>query len=136
MGESPLNPTQIAASDPAEPPVLDSSVFQELVETVAGDVDTVVSIYRTFFATAVMLIDSLPRESCAAQARTLHTLKGSAGMLGATRLAEMAARLQQAAVNGGEPAPGTRIADLGSELDRVRSEALAHASALRYRSEI
>lgn len=136
MGHSPLNPTQIAASDPAEPPVLDSSVFQELFETVAGDVDTVVSIYRTFFASAVVLIDSLPRENCAAQAKTLHTLKGSAGMLGASRLAQMAARLQQAAVNGGEPAPGTRIADLANELDRVRSEALAHASALRYRSEI
>ena len=136
MGESPLIPTQIAVSDPAEPPVLDSSMFQELFETLAGDLDTVVSIYRTFFATTLTLIDSLPDQNSAAQARTLHTLKGSAAMLGAARLAQIAAGMQQVAANGGEPALDTRIADLGSELDRVRSEALSHALSLGYRSEV
>jgi HPt (histidine-containing phosphotransfer) domain-containing protein len=136
MAEAPLNPTQIATSDWAEPPVLDSSMFQELFETLAGDLDMVVSIYRTFFVTAVTLIDSLPRQNCATQARTLHTLKGSAAMLGAARFAQTAAGLQQVAANGGERALDTRIADLSSELDRVRSEALANARSLGYRSEL
>ena len=120
----------------SEPPVLDTSVFQELLQTLAGDLDVVVSIYRTFLGTAAMLIDRLSDQDCAAQAATLHTLKGSAAMVGAMRLGQLAARLHQVASTFLHPVVETRIEELTGELDIFRRAINAQARSFQYRSEI
>lgn len=124
-----------ASSHPA-PLVFDTSVFQELLETLAGDLDLVVSIYRTFLSTAATLIGSLTVQNCATQTATLHTLKGSASMVGAERMALLAARLQQVAAKSVHPVIKTRIEELTGELAVFRSVINAHVQSCGYSSEI
>jgi HPt (histidine-containing phosphotransfer) domain-containing protein len=118
--------TENTSALPPEALVLDASVFQELLESLAGDLDIVVSIYRTFLCTAATLIGSLPQQDCAAQAATLHTLKGSASMVGAVRIARLAAHLQQVAAKSVHPVIKTRIEELTGELDIFRTAVSAY----------
>lgn len=77
-------------------PTLDSEVFTELYESVCEQPNTVAALYATFLDNAVRLIATLQTtESHAVRERTLHTLKGSAAMMGAARVARLAADLQQ-----------------------------------------
>ena len=118
-------------------PVFDTRVFQELLESLTGDLDVVVSIYRTFLGTAAILIGSLPEQDCAMQADTLHTLRGSAWMVGAERIARLAAHLQHVAASAvHHPVIKTRIDELTGELDLFRKAINAHARSCHYRSEI
>jgi HPt (histidine-containing phosphotransfer) domain-containing protein len=116
--------------------VLDTSVFQELLEALGGDLDTVVSVYRIFLGSAMRLIGHLSDQHCAAQAVTLHTLKGSARMVGAVRVARLAAHLQQLAAKSVHPVIKTRIQELTGELNIFRTAIEAHVRSLHYRSEI
>jgi HPt (histidine-containing phosphotransfer) domain-containing protein len=121
---------------PSEPMVLDTRVFQELLETLAGDLDIVVSIYRTFLVTATTLIGSLPDQDCAGQAATLHTLKGSASMIGAARLARLAAHLQRVAAKSVHPVINTRGEELTGELSILRTAINTHVRSLQNRPGI
>lgn len=125
-----------SSADVLEPAVLDTALFRELLNSFAGDVDIVISIYRTFIGTTMKLIESLASEDCAAQARTLHTLKGSAAMVGADRIAVLALRLQHVAANSIHPIVKTRIDELTGELVMFRSALRAQADLLQYPSEI
>jgi HPt (histidine-containing phosphotransfer) domain-containing protein len=124
------------SADEIEPRVLDTSLFAELVGSFGDDLDIVISIYRTFIGTTVRLIGSLPDEDCAAQTRSLHTLKGSAAMVGAERIARLATRLHHVAANSVHPIVKTRIDEITGELDMFREALKAHAAAFQYRSEI
>ena len=121
---------------PPEPLVLDTRAFQELLEALGGDLDVVVSIYRTFLRTTGVLIGALPVQDCAAQAATLHTLRGSAWMVGAARVARLATHLQQVATKSVHPVIKTRIEELTGELNMFRTAINAHARSFQYRSEI
>ena len=68
-------------------PVLDLDVFKELHVVLGGDSDRVRRVYTKFFDSAVQRLEELKHQSSDARARTLHALKGSAGMVGASRLA-------------------------------------------------
>ena len=129
-----------SAEDVSAPPpqilVLDPGAFQELLEALGGDLEVVISIYRTFLGTAGTLIVNLPNQDCAAQAATLHTLKGSAWMVGAVRVARLAAHLQQVAAKSVHPVIKTRIEELRGELNFFRAAINAHARSFEYRSEI
>src|SRR5262245_44506616 len=80
-------------------PVLDISVFRELHVTLANDTERVRGVYAKFLTSSVQRIEELRQQPFAASLKTLHALKGSAGMVGASRLAALAARLQEATLD-------------------------------------
>jgi HPt (histidine-containing phosphotransfer) domain-containing protein len=128
--------TNASSTDVLEPAVLDAALFRELLGSFAGDLEIVISIYRTFIRTTMQLVESLPTQDCATQARTLHTLKGSAAMVGADRIADLALRLQHVAANSIHPIVKTRIDELIGELAMFRGALRAQAESLQYRLEI
>ena len=77
--------SQGAHTNPSTLPVLDLDVFNEL-HVVLGE-DRVRSVYAKFLDSAVQRLGELKHQPREAGARTLHALKGSAGMVGASRLA-------------------------------------------------
>jgi HPt (histidine-containing phosphotransfer) domain-containing protein len=79
-----------------EVPVLDIGVFRELHATLGSNTDRVSNVYAKFLDSAAKRIDELRHQPIAASLKTLHALKGSAGMVGASRLAALAERLQEA----------------------------------------
>src|SRR5688500_18782012 len=86
------------STDPAGPAcnsstnVFDAAVFQELLESL--QIEAVAAIYRKFFENATGFIGELREQDAAARIETFHTLKGSAAMMGAKRMSELAAQLQ------------------------------------------
>lgn len=75
------------------PEVLDASLFQELLESLVAPA-AVAAVYRQFLENAATFIRELATQDSAARIETLHTLKGSAAMLGANRISALAAQLQ------------------------------------------
>lgn len=75
------------------PDVLDASMFQDLLESLVAP-PAVAAVYRKFLENADTFIRELATQDGAARSETLHTLKGSAAMLGANRLSALAAKLQ------------------------------------------
>jgi HPt (histidine-containing phosphotransfer) domain-containing protein len=90
--------------------VLDRHVFEELLATLGNDTDRVKKVYRKFTDSASARLDEVRQQTAVESAATFHALKGSASMVGANRLAALAAKLQ-------ELAPGldneTKVAMLG-----------------------
>lgn len=84
-------------ADESHLPVLDRHVFEELLATLGNDTDRVRSVYRKFVDSAATRLDEVRQQPVNDSAATFHALKGSAGMVGANRLAAVAARLQDAA---------------------------------------
>lgn len=83
-------------TDPAGPVtnVLDVGVFQELLESLTH-AEAVAVIYRKFIENATGFIAGLRDQDEPARTETFHTLKGSAAMLGASRMTALAATLQE-----------------------------------------
>lgn len=77
----------------ASPVVLDASMFQDLLESLV-EPTAIATIYRKFLDNAATFIRELASQDSAARVETLHTLKGSAAMVGANRLSALAAKLQ------------------------------------------
>ena len=73
--------------------VLDVEVLHDLLASLSEPV-AVAAVYRKFVVNAAEFIAELPKQDGAARIDTLHTLKGSAAMMGAKHLAQLAARLQ------------------------------------------
>ena len=76
--------------------VLDVGVLNELHATLGSDIDRVRGVYEKFLDSAAKRIDELRHQSVSSNLTTLHALKGSAGMVGASRLALLAERLHDA----------------------------------------
>lgn len=93
-------PRDVHASE-ADVPVLDVGVFHELLATLGNSSERVRTVYEKFQDSAATRIDELRREPTAIGAKTLHALKGSAGMVGASRLAALVARLHEATLETG-----------------------------------
>ena len=100
--------------------VLDRHVFEELLTTLGNDTHRVRSLYRKFVDSAATRIDEVRHQSVTASAATFHALKGSAGMVGANRLAALAARLQEATPGLDEETKATAIRELAAELETFR----------------
>lgn len=79
------------SNDALEP--LDVTMFQDLLESLVEPA-AVAAVYRKFLGNAATFIRELTSQDAAARAETLHTLKGSAAMLGANRMSALAAQLQ------------------------------------------
>jgi HPt (histidine-containing phosphotransfer) domain-containing protein len=106
-----------SAEDPA-PDVLDASVFQDLLESL-GAPAAVAVVYRKFLDNAATFIRELASQDIPARIETMHTLKGSAAMLGARRMSALAAQLQTD-LHGSLVQVETAARDLEDELAKFR----------------
>jgi HPt (histidine-containing phosphotransfer) domain-containing protein len=108
--------------------VLDIELFQELRESLGNEPAVIAGIYRRFLGNASGSLEQLRCQTGAAWTTTLHALKGSAAMVGANRIAAVAARLQDA------PAPDKvghdAVRELEGELTMFRIELTAHLDCL------
>ncbi len=103
--------------------MLDSNVLHELHESLLQP-PAVAALYRKFIANAAAFICELRVQESHARIDTLHTLKGSAAMMGAKRLATLATRLQaQLQCSSIQVAQATE--ELEGELVRFRGAAAA-----------
>ena len=112
------------------PAVLDARMFQDLLESLVAPV-AVAAIYRKFLDNAATFIRELPGQDNAARVETMHTLKGSAAMLGASRLSALAAKLQSQ-LHGSIVQVDQAARELEAELAKFRVAAteLLHAAGV------
>jgi HPt (histidine-containing phosphotransfer) domain-containing protein len=125
-----MDPRVPAAPPTIEPAsdVLDVDVLQDLMTSLIDPV-AVAAVYRKFVENASEFLRELPTQENAARVDTLHTLKGSAAMMGARRLAQLAACLQtQAATSSVQVAQAVEA--LADELARFRAAAAARLADL------
>lgn len=101
--------------------VLDRSVLHDLHESLAQP-EAVAALYRKFLGNAAAFICDLRVQEDAARVETLHTLKGSAAMMGAKRIAKFAMHLQ---TQDGSVQVEQAIQALEAELARFRTAAAA-----------
>ena len=107
---------------------LDGTVFQDLLESLVQP-PAVAALYRKFVGNAAAFIDELRDQDAAARIDTLHTLKGSAAMMGAARMAQLAMHWQEQAQ--GSPVQVARvIQELDEELVRFRGAVAARLHEL------
>lgn len=127
------------AADPREPGVnaplessaeesLDASVFHDLLESLVQPL-AVAALYRKFIGNAAAFIDELHDQDAAARIDTLHTLKGSAAMMGAARMARLAMHWQEQAQSSSVQV--SRVSqELAGELARFRGAVAARLNEL------
>lgn len=113
-------------------PVLDAGLFQELRESLGNELPVVAGIYTRFLGNTARSIEESRRQTGAVRAATLHTLKGSAAMVGATRIAGVAGRLQETLVHAPAEVAAAALVELESELTRFRGALSAHLESLGY----
>lgn len=116
------------AAEESDVPVLDIGVFKELHATLGSNTDRVRNVYAKFLKSAAERIDELRHQPAAASLTTLHALKGSAGMIGATRLANLAARLHEATTD--RETLAASIDDIERELTRFHGVLNAQLDAV------
>jgi HPt (histidine-containing phosphotransfer) domain-containing protein len=109
-------------------PALDVDVLHDLLASLSQPV-AVAAVYRKFVVNAADFIRELPKQEGAARIDTLHTLKGSAAMMGAKRLTQVAARLQAQAEASSVQVAET-IDELNGELAQFRLAVAARLSEL------
>lgn len=109
----------------SSPNVLDVGVFHELVESLQAE--AAAAVYSKFIENATLFIGELRAQDDAARIETLHTLKGSAAMMGATRMAELAAQLQ---MQGSSVQVEPAIQQLSGELQMFRAAVAGRLLAL------
>jgi HPt (histidine-containing phosphotransfer) domain-containing protein len=100
--------------------VLDRHVFDELLATLGNDLERVKNVYRKFVVSAGARLDEVRHQSVTDSAATFHALKGSASMVGANRLAALAARFQDTAPSLDNETKVAAIAQLDAELATFR----------------
>ena len=109
-------PAAARAVTPSDEPLLDTQAPDSIVRRFSGKPRTIQKLYTALQESIAMhlaaLRDPLQQESEPLQ-RTLHALKGAAGMYGARRLQRGAAELEQAVLDGRPPA------ELGEDLAAV-----------------
>ncbi len=110
-------------ADESQKSVLDRHVFEELLATLGNDRGRVRNVYRKFVDSAVARLAEVRNQSVTDSAATFHALKGSASMVGANRVASVAARLQDAA-------PRLDIETKVSAIDELEAELAAFRQAL------
>ncbi len=130
-------PAPVVAAPPpvrrTSSPTVDLGMLRKLRATQsAGEPDIVAEVIALFLEDAparlVAIQDAIARGDLTTAGRTAHTLKGSAGHLGAKTLAVLCARFEEK-VRGGAPFNvGFAAGAIAEELDRVRSALTAEAA--------
>lgn len=114
--------------DTADLPVaaLDATVLEELRDTLGGQTDLVASLYARFLGHATRYIDALRDQTNSERITPLHTLKGSAAMMGAIRVAALASRLHETCSRCDAPPAQSEIQQLEDELTMFRHALAVH----------
>jgi two-component system, sensor histidine kinase and response regulator len=110
-----------------EAPVLDLGVTNALrTLTPAGEPDVLAEVLNLFLAEVPPRLLRLRNAWAGANIqevqRTAHSLKGSAGNIGARRLYAVCSELDEKARNGDLPGAGPLISAAGAEFDKVEAE--------------
>jgi HPt (histidine-containing phosphotransfer) domain-containing protein len=111
----------IPHEDESHEQVLDRLVFEELIATLGNDTARLRNVYRKFLDSTLARLTELRHQSVIDSAATFHALKGSASMVGANRLAALAAKYQDTAPGLDDETKVSAIGELQSELDLFRS---------------
>jgi HPt (histidine-containing phosphotransfer) domain-containing protein len=111
---------------------IDRRAIDEMLENTGGDPEFVVEIIEDFLADVAIRLEELStalyaKDSAAAK-RAAHTIKGSSRSFGASRLANLAAELEQLSLQSAFESVTEQLPDLRAELDRV-GEALRQEQA-------
>lgn len=115
-----------------EVPVLDVELFRELHESLGSDLAVVAGIYRRFIDNADRSVEASRGQAGAERASTLHTLKGSAAMVGARRIAALAAHLQESLPGAAAEAVDLGLRELAAAVAAFRPAVAAHLESLGY----
>jgi HPt (histidine-containing phosphotransfer) domain-containing protein len=111
----------------AEPAVLDPAVMETLRQlTAPGEPDVLTEVLQLFLKEVPLRMDRL-RNACAAGNiegvyRAAHSLKGSAGNIGAQRLVDVCRQLDELGRAGDLTEAAPLVAALGLEYERVAAE--------------
>lgn len=116
-------------------PVLDAGLFQELRESLGNELPVVAGIYTRFLGNAGRSLEEARRQAGATRAATLHTLKGSAAMVGAARIASVAGKLQESLVDAPAEVAETALRELDGELALFRDALGVHLKSLGYQTQ-
>jgi HPt (histidine-containing phosphotransfer) domain-containing protein len=116
-------------------PVLDAGLFQELRESLGNELQVVAGIYTRFLGNAGRSLEEASRQTGATRAATLHTLKGSAAMVGATRIASVAGRLQESLLEARAEVAEAALRELEGELALFRDALRVHLESLGYQRQ-
>jgi HPt (histidine-containing phosphotransfer) domain-containing protein len=116
-------------------PVLDAGLFQELRESLGSELHVVAGIYTRFLGNAARSLEESRRQAGATRAATLHTLKGSAAMVGATRIARVAGRLQESLLGAPAEVAEAAFRELEGELALFRDALGLHLESLGYQGK-
>ena len=111
-------------------PALDIELFQELLESLGNELDAVARIYGRFIDSATSKVELSLGQSAAERPATLHALKGSAAMVGATRIAALSERLQENLLGLPGEAAEAAIRELEAELTTFRHALATHLESL------
>jgi len=111
---------------------LDTELFQELHESLGNELETVVGIYRRFVDNAATSVAVSRLQSGAERASTLHTLKGSAAMVGATRIAALSSLLQESLLDSPGEVAAAALHELEGELTSFRAALASHLESSCY----
>src|SRR5688572_5568834 len=111
----------------SEPVVLDPAVIDSLRQlTMPGEPDVLVQVLRLFLQEAPPRIARLRNAWASGDIedvhRAAHSLKGSAGNIGARRLFEVCRRLDEEGRSDDRSAVSQLIDELGAEFDKVEVE--------------
>ncbi len=122
-------PVPSAAASPLDPVILAS--LKELREP--GQPDPLVELAELFHRESEACVQRLEQgiaaQDSALASRAAHSLKGSASNLGAPKLAACCAEMEQNAKNGDWPPLPAQLAELKTELARVREALQAETQA-------
>ncbi len=114
-------------------PVFDVAVIDRLVE-LFGDHAAAGQLLEIFLQESPQLVDSvaqgLARNDLDEALRAAHSLKSSAGSVGAMRLSAASARVEGALRSGQLDAPRVELKQLQAELDQVRQVLAAEVARL------
>ncbi len=114
--------------------VLDVELFQELRESLGDELGIVIGLYRRFLSTTAGTLAELRKQTAQnmveARARSLHALKGSASMVGANRIAAVAAELQDSILHAPAAIADSGIDALEGELTLFRVALDQHLASL------
>jgi HPt (histidine-containing phosphotransfer) domain-containing protein len=106
----------MTSADVSHENVLDQHVFDELIATLGNDTTRLQRVYRKFIESTLARLEELRHQSVSDSAATFHALKGSASMVGANRLAALAAKFQDAAPELDNETKVSAIIELESQL--------------------
>jgi HPt (histidine-containing phosphotransfer) domain-containing protein len=110
--------------------VLDFELFQDLLESLGNELGIVAGLYRRFLDNTAATLAELRRQKAETWSKTLHALKGSAGMVGANRIAAVAAELQDSLLHAPREMGKAELDVLESELALFRVTVIDHLESL------